>query len=1068
MPVPSMPRRQFLQSAAGTAVAVTALPAGALPAAALPATAVPQARESTTRLRLTAATNGAATPTGSGPAAPLVAEVQNVLWRIPRDGSSATALTPPDLEPGRPVASPDGSRVAMTCFKGGQFHIWVMGADGSGPRQLTDGPWDDRAPAWSPDSRRIVFSSERGGDPVDGSPYRIWTVDTRTGALTRLTGLPGQEGPVQTGPWEDLDPVWSPDGTGVVFVRAALDGATLRSRTLASVPAGGNGPVTAWHTETGPGNLLTPALSPGGRRAWLRTVPSTVRYEQVVLVVDGEPVAVDGEIAPVPPRWVDEERLLLTVAGRFRIIRPHREGAAETVEFAGELPLRRPRYRVKSYDFEPDRPRPVRGIHLPALSPDGRTAAFVSLNSLWTVPTSGRGRPRKVWSAAPDTYLQSPAWTPDGTALLYVDDRDGGLNSVRRHDLDGGADTLLAAGGRAHPALSPDGTRLASLDLAGRLVVRDLATGQDTALAAPLGGGGLPGPPSWSPDGRYLAYADRNRLNLRFREGYNLVRVVDTTNGASRLHALAPHVSLSDRYASGPAWSPDGRWMACVSESALWLLPVRPDGSPAGEPRRLTDEPADHPTWAADSRTLLYLSNARLRLLTLDDGAPGHVRTVPVELSYRRPAPVDTVVRAGRLWDGTGAEVRDGVDILVRDGRIAAVEPHRPARRAARTVDARGHTVLPGLWDTHTHPWQYTYGARQTALELAYGVTTTVALAGFSYEQARLREDIVAGRLAGPRLLTTGELLDGSRVAYSMGRAHRTRAGLRRSLARGAALDWDFVKTYVRAPFPMMEEAAAFGHDRLGVRSGSHLCAQGIQTGQDLTSHLIATERAEYGHGATAEGHTHQDTVAAYATGGFHLLETPFTAITLLAETPDLVDDTRVTAMMPPWDAQAISARAELPPTAVERLALRREVDTCRAVLASGGLLALGTDTPITPVGIHLHLGLRALVRYGFTPAEALLTATANAARVFGAERDLGTVEPGKLADLTIVTGDPLTRIDDLAKVTKVMVGGRIHDRETLEKPYRQPGRRAVSRPEAAASHWHAVAEQMRRDGCCG
>ncbi|PIM65847.1 hypothetical protein CTU88_46775, partial [Streptomyces sp. JV178] len=78
-------------------------------------------------------------------------------------------------------------------------------------------------------------------------------------------------------------------------------------------------------------------------------------------------------------------------------------------------------------------------------------------------------------------------------------------------DLATGEETALATGGRVMPALSPDGRRLACLDLTGRLVVRDLASGEERVLATPLGGGGLPGRPSWSPDGKYLALCDRNR-----------------------------------------------------------------------------------------------------------------------------------------------------------------------------------------------------------------------------------------------------------------------------------------------------------------------------------------------------------------------------------------------------------------------------------------------------------------------------------------------------------------------------------------------------------------------------
>ncbi|MCX5200994.1 amidohydrolase family protein [Streptomyces sp. NBC_00237] len=1058
-----MPRRTFLQAATVTVGAV-AVGGGAGVATGPQALAAPVPPRT---LHLTAATNGSATAHRTH----FIAEVQNVLWSFDGSGGPAKALTPPDLEPTRPVLSPDGRQVALAAYRGGHFHIWVMNADGSGLRRLTEGPWDDRGPVWSPDGTRLAFSSERGGDPVKGSPYRIWTVEVRTGQLSQLTGRESQSGPHQDKPWEDFDPAWGGDGTRVLFVRGAVEGASLQARTIASVPADGSGAVTVVHAEPAtapPGGLQTPAVSPAGRTAWLRSTATgpTARFQFVSLVVDGKNVQVEGSLAVAPPRWLDDEHLLVTLDGQFQIVRPHRDPTGRKVPFRAELPVEQPSYRVKRYELEPRGTRRVRGIQQPVLAPDGRSFAFVALNSLWVQPTSGRGaRPRRVVEGAPTSYLQGPSFSRDGRWLLYVDDRDG-LNSVRRVELATGKEELLAQGGRTHPALSPDGKRLACLDMTGGLVVRDLASGAEKVVAAPLGGGGLPGPPSWSPDGRHVAYADRNRLNYRFREGYNLIRVVEVATGASRLHALAPFASLSDRYASGPAWSHDGKWLACVSESALWVLPVGADGSPAGEAKQVSDYGADQPSWAADSRTILYLAEGKVRLTTR--GAKGAGREIPVRLDYRSSAPAEVVVHAGRLWDGTAGDgrVRSDVDILIRDGRIAGIEPHREGRKAGRFVDASRQTVLPGLWDAHTHPWQYTYGARQTAVSLAYGITTTVSLAGFSYEQARLREDVVAGRLAGPRLLTTGELLDGSRVAYSMGRAHRTQDGLRRSLARGAALDWDFVKTYVRAPLAYMERAARFGHEELGVLSGSHLVSQGVQSGEDLTSHLIATERAEQGHGATSEGFTYGDTVAAYTEGGLKLLATPFVASPLLGDFPELADDVRVTAMMPPWDAAAVRASAAQAPTDAQRLALRRELATYRGIVDGGGRMAIGTDTPITPVGLTLHIVLRAMVRGGFTAAEALRSVTRTPAELFGAERDLGTVEVGKLGDLTVVDGNPLEDFDDLVKVSAVLVGGRVHEREALGAVYE--GRRAAPGVALRAeARWEGVREQMEEGGCC-
>ncbi|MFE1982347.1 amidohydrolase family protein [Streptomyces mirabilis] len=974
----SRPSRRQLLAAAGVAGVVGVSPTAL---SAVPAAASGRAALS---LSFSEATNGAATLSPAGDR--LIVEIQHVLWSLPRTGGRAVPLTPAGLEPDRPTHSPDGKLIAFCAYQGGGYHLWTMRPDGSDVRQRTDGPWDDRAPAWSPDGTRIAFASERGGDPVEGSPYRIHVLNLANGELTRVTGLTGQDGPLQGGPWEDFDPTWSPDGRRVLFVRAKAvslpTGPGLEARTIAAVPAGAAGPVVVEHTETTAAQVMTPALAPDGRRlAYLRVTAAP--SASCTLVVDGTPVALAGDLAPVPPRWTATGELLLTVDGHFTLVRPEKPARTEPIPFEGELPVDRPRYRTKDYDLGEERVRPVRGIHLPALSPDGK--------------------------------------------------------------------------------------RLACLDMTGRLVLRDLGSGAERVLVTPLGGGGLPGRPSWSPDGRYLALCDRNRLNLRFREGYNVIRIVDTTTGTDRLHAVAPHVCIADRYDSGPVWSPDGRWMAVVVESALCLLPVAPDGTPTGAPRTLATEPADHPSWSGDSKTLLYLSAGRLRLIGID----GHDRrTVRVPLDQHRTAPADTVVHAGRLWDGTGESVRDDVDIVVRGGRVAEVAPHRARGRGAlRRIDASNRTVIPGLWDTHTHPWQSTYGGRQTVGQLTYGITTAVSLGGFAYEQARIREAVAVGQLAGPRLLTTGELLDGSRVAYSMGRAHRTRDGLRRSLERGAALDWDFVKTYVRAPSWVMEEAARFAHERLGVRSGSHLLSPGVQSGQDLTTHLLATQRGEFGHAVSATGRAYEDVVEIYTGQGanFALVATPFTSAPLLGADPGLADDTRVTVVMPPWDSAAVRRSAGVPPTAAQLATLRTETDVYRRVLAAGGLVALGTDQPLVPVGLSLHLGLRALHHGGLSPAGALRTATVLPARLFGLDGDLGTVEPGKLADLTVVDGDPFEDFDTLVRTVSVLRGGTPYVTQDLVAAFEPPSKVSASARwrDVTEDDWLEVGRLMRKDGCC-
>jgi Tol biopolymer transport system component len=866
----------------------------------------------------------------------LIAEVQGVLWRVPPEGGAAARITDWELEATRPALSPDGGRLAVGGYRGGGFHLWTLRSDGGGLRRITDGPWDDRGVAWSPDGARLVFASERGGDAVSGAPFGLWTVDADGGNPGRLTG----------GAHEDFDPVWWPDGRSVVCVRAAhtADGGTDGGAALVRVAATG-GPGQVIH-KVGEGRLLCPSVSPSGRVAWLHlsgtTASPSLPAARTALLVDGRVVTEDEDVAAAPPCWLADDRLLYVADGRIRIRTLGARGSVRDVPFTARMPVPRPRRRPRPAALEAA--GPVRGIHLPALSPDGNSVAFVALNALWLLPVDGT--PRKVVQADAVHHVQMPAWAPDGRSLLYCTDRDG-LTAVRRLHLDSGHDEPVTGPGRLCPALSPDGARLACQDVTGKLLLRDMATGEERVLARPLSTDGPPGAPTWSPDGRYVAFCDRNRLNRRFREGYHLIRVLDTRTGAEKRHLPAAHQSLSDRAAAGPAWSPDGRWMALVAESVLWLLPVTGDGTPAGPARRVTDEPADHPSWARDSNTLLHLSSGRLRLLDLTaTPAPPRTRTLSVPITHRPARHHERLrVHAGQLWDATGSAPRQDVDILIDGRRITAVEPHRPRRPGHRTIDASQRTVLPGLFDAHTHPYSATYGARHSLTALAYGITTTACLGASLYEAIRLRESLASGHSTGPRLLACAELIDGARTAYAMGRAHRSTAGVRRTLQRAGALRVDFVKTYVRASGEVMAQAAEAAH-RLGVPSGSHLCAPGRAAGQDLTTHLQATQRLPYGHATTPAGHIHQDLVQQYADGSFAMIMTPFTAQFLLATDPSLADDPRVLTLMPPWDTAAVRERAHTPLTDRQRQALASEMADYRRLAAHGALLALGTDAP--------------------------------------------------------------------------------------------------------------------------
>ena len=233
---------------------------------------------------------------------------------------------------------------------------------------------------------------------------------------------------------------------------------------------------------------------------------------------------------------------------------------------------------------------------------------------------------------------------------------------------------------------------LAYQDEAGATYTLDLASGARKRIAAALF---APSKPSWSADGKTIAIGALKPYTRRFREGTSQILTVDLATGRQTFTEPAPFQSLSTRGEDGPLYSPDGKSVAFVMDSLLWIRPVDANGVPTGVARQVNHEVTDAPTWSGDSKQLLYLSNGKLRIIGADGSNP---RTVPVDLTWRKEDTAGrTVIHAGRLWDGRGAAERSDVDIVIANGRIESVGPHRDHPAGAKIHRCLESDRDPGL-----------------------------------------------------------------------------------------------------------------------------------------------------------------------------------------------------------------------------------------------------------------------------------------------------------------------------------------------------------------------------------
>jgi len=424
-------------------------------------------------------------------------------------------------------------------------------------------------------------------------------------------------------------------------------------------------------------------------------------------------------------------------------------------------------------------------------------------------------------------------------------------------------------------------------------------------------------------------------------------------------------------------------------------------------------------------------------------------------LAACKPTPKDRIALVGAtLIDGTGAAARNDMVILVHGTRIEDIVPRSEFKlpKTAVEVDVSGHWIIPGLIDAHGHTSRWTFPRY-----LAFGVTTVRDLHSQRDSILTLRDQANLGGMLAPRLYIAGSMLDAKPATYKDAAQVETEDEARRAVDTLVLAGVDFIKTYTRITPQLLraivDEAGTFrvpvaAHlgltdaitaAKLGVRSIEHMTGVPEAASKDA-SKFYAAHRAGFfqGWNYSERAWAGLDSASLARVAEELARARVFMVPTLvLHDTYSRLDDPGILLdpnlkLVPSeeinhWNLPDLKARGGWTDADYAAFKKSRPVQDLflREFVAAGGRVAAGTDAAnqmLIP-GLSEHTELKLLVEAGLTPGDAIMAATRNGAQLLGAD-SLGTLIAGQVADLVILTADPLENIENTLKIDRVMVRG--------------------------------------------
>jgi len=1026
----------------------------------------------------------------------IVFDLLGDIYKMPISGGKATVLRSGIPYEVQPRFSPDGSKISFTSDAGGGDNIWVMDADGKNPEQITEEKFRLLNNAvWTPDGNSFIarkhFTSGRSLGAGEMWQYHIAAKDG-----IQLTERKNDQQDVN-------EPSISPDGKYLFYSEDMYPGGNFQYN---KDPNKQIYVIKRYNFETGetitvtggPGGAARPEVSPDGRKL---AFVKRIRTKSVLFIHDLE----TGEEWPVfdnlskdqQEAWAifgvypgfswmpNNEELVFWANGKINRVNINDYEVAEIpFQVSAEIKIAetlQADHKVFSEKFNP------KVIRHAVTSPNGKTLVFNAVGYLWK-KSLPNGKPQRITSSVDFEF--EPDFSPDGKHIIFVTWDDADLGTIKRVSLSGGSSETLTEkkGIYRNPSYSNDGKMIVFSKESGNSDQGQTFSKEPGIYTMTASGENIK---RLTNDGIFPVFnVDDTRIFYQ-TGGYffgSLTKSLKSTD----LEGNDERTHINSKYANRIFPSPDNKWILFSNLHKVYVAPFVKTGqaielSPDSKTLPVTQVTKDAGVnlhWSNNSKKIHwtlgdeYFTNDIEKKFTYLKNSPDSIAPVAekgtkigLEIETDTPEGIIAFTNA-RIITMNGDQVIENGSIVIKKNKIDAIgvsgEVNIPS--SARIYALEGKTIMPGIVDAHAHIGAFRYGLTPkkhwpSYANLAFGVTTAHDPSALSETVFGISELIKSGDMVGPRLYSTGIILYGAEGDFKaeINDIDDARSAIRRTKAFGATS----VKSYNQ---PRREQRQ-----------------QVLLAAKEQNMNVVPEGGSTffYNMNMIVDGHTgiehnipvapvYKDVLSLWSasnTGYTPTLIVNYGGINgeyIFYDKTNVWENERLLTFTPREIVDSRSRhRTKLPEEEYENGPILVS-KTTKALSDEGVKVNLGAHGQLQGLGAHWELWL--LQMGGMTNMEALQAATINGAEYIGMDKEIGSLEEGKLADLIVLEKNPLEDIRNSESVIYTMVNGRLFDAKTMNQIGNESKKRTnfywENNKYNSAFEWFESTQSFTMPGC--